>query len=144
MRADQAIYIYKCQLVRVIDADTVEAGIDKGFREVWTMPIRFTDFDAWEIKGEFREHGLVAKQYLFDIFKTFGPWFYLHSDRDEIAIYNRVGGRIYIPVGTMFLDVVQTLKRAGMEKGGVPDIKSQYVYVDSPSITQLVRAKLNV
>jgi len=56
------MYEYKAKVISVYDADTMRVDIDLGFG-VWlkNQSIRWLGIDAWEVRGEEREDGLVAR-----------------------------------------------------------------------------------
>lgn len=56
------MYEYRAIVVDAYDADTMRADIDLGFG-VWlkNQSIRWLGIDAWEVRGEEREDGLVAR-----------------------------------------------------------------------------------
>lgn len=120
----QSIYCYKTHLVRVVDGDTIEAVLDLGFKMTWRTMVRFIDLDAYETRGaQSHPMGKEATRKLIDLFADHvgvGGTFYLHTDRDEIAIYNRVAGRPYIETeiaGTHgYIDVVESMKCWGYDK----------------------------
>lgn len=51
-------YIYKAELDRVIDGDTMDFIIDLGFHIKKTVRIRVKDFDAPEVRGADKEEGI--------------------------------------------------------------------------------------
>lgn len=58
-------YLYPAEVEWVIDGDTIVVDLQLGLGVVLdNQYIRFYGIDAWEIKGEEREKGLKAKEYL--------------------------------------------------------------------------------
>ena len=58
-------FLYPAKIERVIDGDTVVADLSLGLGVILDdQYIRFYGIDAWETKGEEREKGLLAKEYL--------------------------------------------------------------------------------
>lgn len=112
-----SIYIYRAKVIQVVDGDTVDLEIDLGFKIRWATTCRFVGIDVYE-KNE--KHGQVAKKYVAGLFDKYGPGFFLHSDRDQVAIYNRVAGRPYLECPTGFVDVIGSLRASGLEKGKTP------------------------
>lgn len=118
-KASQSIYTYKATIVRVIDADTCESVIDLGFKIEWRTIVRFVDFDAYEVRGaNAHPRGKLASSALTDLLRDHAPGglCYLRTDRDEIAIYNRVAGWAYLQGATGFIDVTATLRARGWDK----------------------------
>ena len=56
------MYEYRALVVSVYDADTLRADIDLGFG-VWlkNQSVRWLKIDAWEIRGEERDDGIIAR-----------------------------------------------------------------------------------
>ena len=58
-------YLYPAKVERVIDGDTIVVDLQLGLGVVLDdQYIRFYGIDAWETRGEEREKGLKAKEYL--------------------------------------------------------------------------------
>lgn len=122
-KVSQTIYVYKTTLLYVKDGDTIQGDIDLGFKMRWTADIRFSGIDTYERSGvSAHPLGNVAKAFLEELFRKFGTTFYLHSMKDEVAIYNRVSGKLYLETihdgKRAFVDVIQTMKLNGFDKSG--------------------------
>jgi len=58
-------FVYVAKLERIIDGDTIVADLYLGLNVILDdQYIRFYGIDAWETRGEEREKGLEAKEYL--------------------------------------------------------------------------------
>ena len=57
-------YVYKATVTKVVDGDTVDLLVDCGFNILRKERIRFYGVDAWETRGEEREQGLEAKEFV--------------------------------------------------------------------------------
>jgi len=58
-------FVYLAKLERIIDGDTIIADLYLGLSVILDdQYIRFYGIDAWETRGEEREEGLKAKEYL--------------------------------------------------------------------------------
>ena len=58
-------FLYPAEIERVIDGDTVVADLSLGLGVVLDdQYIRLYGIDAWETRGEEREKGLLAREYL--------------------------------------------------------------------------------
>jgi micrococcal nuclease len=79
---EQSLYWYKAQVLRIIDADTIEVEVDLGFQVFIKETIRFSRINAWEKKGSEKEKGLEAKKYLESVMPV-GSEIMLHTERDE-------------------------------------------------------------
>jgi len=60
------MFEYRAELVRVVDGDTVDLLVDLGFNTFIRDRFRLSGIDAYETRGEEREKGLEAKDYLID------------------------------------------------------------------------------
>ncbi len=55
------MWTYQATVDRVVDADTIDVTVDLGFYLYSRQRFRLARVDAWEVRGEEREKGLVAK-----------------------------------------------------------------------------------
>jgi len=55
---------YIATVRKIVDADTFDLEIDLGFGVLKKERIRLAGVDAWEVRGEEREKGLVAKAFV--------------------------------------------------------------------------------
>ena len=86
---------YECELIRVVDGDTIDCWIDLGFKVKWKARVRYMGLDTWESRTrdlEEKAKGLLAKarnnqlleQGIFKL-KSFGT-----------GKYGRVLGEIFV------------------------------------------------
>ena len=68
------MYSYKIEVLRVVDADTIDARIDLGFRLYTGHRIRLAGVDAWEMRGPEKVKGRAATRALISNLQTAGPW----------------------------------------------------------------------
>jgi len=55
---------YECELIRVVDGDTIDCWIDLGFKVKWKARVRYMGLDTWESRTrdlEEKAKGLLAK-----------------------------------------------------------------------------------
>jgi endonuclease YncB( thermonuclease family) len=123
----QSIYVYACQLIRVIDGDTLVADVNLGFDiPLQRRHIRLHDIDVYEHRGQQADwKGKAATQFVAELFEQQGSFFYLHSVYDRIAIYNRIEGDVYLPyehpeTGPGFIDLKNSLIQNGYQKDVMP------------------------
>ena len=57
-------YVYECELVKVVDGDTVKLRVDCGFNITFTDNFRLSDIDAPEMRGPGKEAGAASKEFL--------------------------------------------------------------------------------
>lgn len=88
------LYKYRAFVVSVYDGDTITVDIDLGFN-VWKMAekIRLYGIDTPEIRGEEREDGLIAKDWLESKIK--GKEIILETVKDRSGKYGRMLGIIW-------------------------------------------------
>ncbi|MCK5176292.1 MAG: thermonuclease family protein [Candidatus Aenigmarchaeota archaeon] len=60
-------YIYKANVLKVIDGDTFDVDIDLGFRIITYQRLRLADVDTPEIRGKERPEGLKVKEYVKEL-----------------------------------------------------------------------------
>lgn len=101
------LYQYKGKILRVVDADTVDAAVDMGFGITMTQRFRLNDYDApetWKPRNEAeKKHGkeataraielLIDKEILIKSTKVAG-------------IYGRFGATIWLEDGRNFAEVM--------------------------------------
>ena len=61
------MYSYNAKVVKVVDGDTIDVDIDLGFYMTARIRLRIGRIDAWEVRGEERIKGKIAKQWLIDL-----------------------------------------------------------------------------
>ena len=55
---------YECELIRVVDGDTIDCWIDLGFKVKWKARVRYMGLDTWESRTrdlDEKKKGLAAK-----------------------------------------------------------------------------------
>ncbi|MEP2120006.1 MAG: thermonuclease family protein [Bauldia litoralis] len=106
-------YLYRAEVVRVVDGDTIDVDIDLGFY-IWIKKqrIRMLDIDAPEMRGESKVAGAAATEYLKTLID--GKEIILRTskgkdgaDRDDS--FGRWLGTVYLDG----VDVNQQMIRAG-------------------------------
>lgn len=106
-------YLYRAQVTRVIDGDTVDVTLDLGFYiELRAQRIRLLGIDAPEVKGETREAGQAAKAFLKDLVE--GRWIIIRTvkgkdDGDRADSFGRWLGVLYLDG----VDVNEAMMAAG-------------------------------
>jgi micrococcal nuclease len=89
------VYTYRAELVRVVDADTIDVRLDVGFDTHIFKRLRFLAFDAWETRGEEREKGLVAKERLESLIRSSNQ-LYVQTIMDGEGKFGRVLAWVWI------------------------------------------------
>lgn len=86
-------YCYDAKVVSIYDGDTITVEIDLGFNVITKQKIRFYGVNTFEIRGEEREKGLLAKQFVVDRIKD--KKIKLYTIKDKTGKYGRYLGIIY-------------------------------------------------
>ena len=92
------MYEYKCELIKVVDGDTVDVLIDVGFSTYRKERVRLYGINAPESRTRNKEEkvkGLAAKARLKDILKEFGKHFIIKTEIDKKGKYGRILGQIF-------------------------------------------------
>lgn len=84
----QPVYSYRAKVVKVVDGDTVDVEIDVGFNTRIYKRLRFLGIDTWEVRGEEREKGLIAKARLEEL--VLNKHIYVQTEMDAEGKYGRV------------------------------------------------------
>lgn len=102
---DDALYVYRARVLRVIDGDTVEVEIDLGFSVSMTRKVRLYGIDAPEVRGaeklrgeEARDH-LIKLSYLYALNQQEGrvmnsPALLIKTYKDRSGKYGRILGTL--------------------------------------------------
>ena len=90
------MYEYRATVISVYDADTMRCDIDLGFG-VWfkNQSIRWLKIDAWEVRGEEREGGLLARDRVREL--LLGKEVILKTYKDDKGKYGRWLAEVYLP-----------------------------------------------
>ena len=79
------MYEYKCELIKVVDGDTIDVLIDVGFSTYRKERVRLYGINTPECRTrdlKEKEKGLAAKARLKEILKEFGKHFIINPFRD--------------------------------------------------------------
>lgn len=57
-------YRYRAHVLKIYDGDTITVRVDLGFHTHRIERLRLARIDAWEVRGEERPAGLVARDWL--------------------------------------------------------------------------------
>jgi len=88
------LFLYSAEVLRVIDGDTVDVMIDLGFGSYRKMRLRLYGIDAPERRGETREAGNAATDYLRGILSV-GATIVVKTFKDKQGKYGRYLALIY-------------------------------------------------
>ena len=92
------MYEYKCELIKVVDGDTIDVLIDVGFSTFRKERVRLYGINAPESRTrdlEEKARGLKAKDRLKEILKSWGDNFVIKTEIDKKGKYGRILGMLY-------------------------------------------------
>ena len=88
------MYTYQAKVLSVYDGDTITIKIDLGFKITQEMKIRLEGVNAPELRGEQRELGLIARDYLRNLINK--KDIIINTVKDEKGKYGRYLGTIML------------------------------------------------
>ena len=91
-------YLYRCELDRVIDGDTVDLNIDLGFKTWTAKRIRLIGINTPELRGgtkESKAQAKIAKRRVQDLFAEADESF-VQTHWDSEGKYGRTLGWLYV------------------------------------------------
>lgn len=88
------MYTYQAKVLSVYDGDTITIKIDLGFKITQEMKIRLENVDAPELRGDQRELGLLARDYLRNLINK--KDIIINTVKDEKGKYGRYLGTIML------------------------------------------------
>jgi micrococcal nuclease len=105
-------YIYRAEVKKIVDADTIDVLIDLGFGIHATKRLRFLLIDTWEVRGEEREQGLIAKDRLTQLIDD-AEKVYVQTIMDAEGKYGRVLAWVWTENQDLLLSVNEILLDEG-------------------------------
>ena len=83
-------YCYRVvEVVKIVDGDTCDVLLDVGFHTYLLKRLRFMGIDTWEVRGEERPKGLIAKDRLIELIES-SDKVYVQTVMDARGKYGRV------------------------------------------------------
>ena len=89
---------YQCELIKVVDGDTIDCFIDLGFNLKTKKRIRYMGIDTWESRTrdlEEKKKGLAAKAFVKDLLEN--------SDEGKFSIISHGTGKYGRVLGELFV-----------------------------------------
>lgn len=105
-------YVYRCVVTNIVDGDTIDVLIDVGFGIHVTKRLRFLLIDTWEVRGDEREKGLIAKQRLQELVDE-AEKVYIQTIMDAEGKYGRVLAWIWTEKQDVLFSVNEILLTEG-------------------------------
>lgn len=107
MSSNKELYKYTGEIIRVVDADTVDAELDLGFGITMTQRFRINDYDApetWRPRNEDEKlHGELATLRAIDLLMNKKLIF---ESTKLPGIYGRYGATIWLEDGSNYAEVM--------------------------------------
>jgi micrococcal nuclease len=114
-------YVYRAISVSVYDGDTITVDIDCGFG-VWLrgQKVRLYGIDTPEVRGEEREAGLVARDYVRHLIPTGRP-ILIRTQKDKTGKYGRWLAEVFVmlpstPPGSPSICINESLVQRGFAR----------------------------
>lgn len=111
-----ALYNYKCKVLRVIDGDTVEVDVDLGFSTWKKVTLRLDLIDAPETRTKDLEEkvkGIEATEFLTKLLFEDNPEGIVFIESNRVDDFGRSIAQIFTPIGNK---VNSILLEAGFAK----------------------------
>ena len=91
---EEKLYFYQAKVTEVYDGDTCTVDIDLGLHTwIHSEKIRLARIDAPELRGETREQGLKARDYLMQL--ILNKEIFIETKKDKKEKYGRYLGEIW-------------------------------------------------
>ena len=99
------VYCYRVvKVVKVVDGDTCDVLLDVGFHTYLQKRLRFLKIDTWEVRGDERELGLIAKDRLIELLND-SDNLYVQTVMDAKGKYGRVLAWLWTENGAVITNV---------------------------------------
>lgn len=106
-------YTYRVkEVTKVVDGDTIDVQLDVGFECYVHKRLRFLGVDTWEVRGEERERGLIAKARLEELLAS-AKSVYVQTRMDAEGKYGRVLAWVWIETESDLINVNERLLLEG-------------------------------
>lgn len=87
------MYVYKIELIKVVDGDTMDLSVDLGFNIIHNIRVRLLDIDTPEVRGDQKPFGLAAKEAAIQWFNDTDEQFFVETTKT--GKYGRWLARIF-------------------------------------------------
>ena len=86
-------YRYRAHVLKIYDGDTITVRVDLGFHTHRIERLRLARIDAWEVRGEERPAGLVARDWLRS--QILGRDVIVQTIKDKTGKYGRYIAEVF-------------------------------------------------
>ena len=105
------MYNYRANVIRVVDADTLDLDVDIGFGIFTRQCVRLARIDAWEVRGEEKVKGRKAKAFVEDLLHPIKQ--VMIATTKERGKYGRYIAEIMVPKGDGYTNLSDLLVEEG-------------------------------
>lgn len=102
-------YVYRAKVIKIIDGDTIDVDLDLGFNITARKRLRFLGIDTFELRGEEKEKGILARNRLEELLSN--KEVFVQTEMDEKGKYGRVLAWIWILSEETLINVNEQLLR---------------------------------
>ena len=90
------VYTYRVkEVIKVIDGDTIDVQLDIGFASYLRKRLRFLGVDTYEVRGDEKEKGLLAKARLIEVLDA-ADQIYVQTVMDSQGKYGRLLAWVWV------------------------------------------------
>lgn len=87
-------YTYKATVTKIVDGDTIDVILDLGCHTTVSKRLRFMGIDTWEVRGEEKVEGKIAKERLIEMLE--GQEVLVQTIMDSTGKYGRLLAWVWI------------------------------------------------
>jgi len=112
MEMDDKLYHYRGKVLSIYDADTIRVDIDLGMNlSLMNQSMRFNRINAPEVRGESREEGLKARDYLRE--RIDQKKVLIQTEKDEKEKYGRYLAEVWLKENGTYVNINDELVKKG-------------------------------
>tara|TARA_R100001443_G_scaffold90220_3_gene96701 strand:+ start:2272 stop:2613 length:342 start_codon:yes stop_codon:yes gene_type:complete len=89
------MFEYNATVLKIIDGDTIDVMVDLGMGVHRKERLRFSRINAWELRGEFKLKGQLAKSRVAELIPV-GEKIIVKTEKDKRGKYGRYIAEIYM------------------------------------------------
>ena len=136
------MYEYNCEILRVVDGDTVDVSIDLGFDISYKSRVRLYGIDTPESRTRDKDEkarGLMSKEYLIDELSK--GQVVIKTHKDKKGKFGRVLGEMYVGdrnINLMMVDDFLAVEYKGQSKKEIEEehIKNRQTLIAKENFDQ--------
>jgi len=106
------MYKYYATVLKIVDGDTIDVLVDLGMGVHRKERLRFSRINAWEIRGEHKAKGKLAKARVAELIPV-GEKILIQTEKDKQGKYGRYLAEIFILEGSLSKNLNDLLLNEG-------------------------------